>query len=124
MIYTEIINIFTFLQNEITISLVGEIFALLMIIWMVRTFLKCHFDPKSPIDLNDLVVDKTGKIGNSKMRLNLAFVVCTWVLVYYSLKGQLSEWLFGAYLGAFVFDRMQSRGSSKDQQDTTNNNQT
>jgi hypothetical protein len=108
-----------FAFNSLTIVMVGKVFALLMIVWMVYTFLKEHKDPKSPVDLNDLIIDESGKIGGSKMRLNLAFIVCTWVLVYYSLNGQLSEWLYAAYLGAFVFDRMNSRQSGGDTSSTT-----
>jgi len=107
--YIKMLEIFSFISTGLTMVMVGKVFSLLLIVWMVLSFLKAHRDPKSPIDIADLIVDGSGKIGGSKMRLNLAFVVCTWVLVYYSLNGQLSEWLFAAYLGAFVFDRMKSR---------------
>lgn len=99
-------------STNMSLAMAGKVFSLLLIVWMILTFLKAHNDPKSVIDLNDLVVDGSGKIGGSRMRLNLAFIACTWVLVYYTLQGQLSEWLFAAYIAAFVYDRVNSRTNS------------
>ena len=59
-------------------------------------------------DLADLFMEN-GKLGGSKMRLNVTFMVSMWVLVYQTVAGQLTEWLLGAILAAFVFDRMSSR---------------
>lgn len=100
---------FSWLVANMSLVLAGKMFSLLLIIWMVIEFVKAQRDEKSPIDLNDLFIDGSGKLGGSKMRLNMAFIVTTWVLIYYSLQGQLSEWLFGAYLAAFVYDRVSSR---------------
>lgn len=97
---------------NMSLGLAGKCFSLLLIVWMIIEFIKAQRDPKSPIDLNDLFIDSSGKLGGSKMRLNMAFIVTTWVLIYYTLQGQLSEWLFGAYLAAFVYDRISSRGAT------------
>lgn len=102
-------------STNMTLAMAGKVFSLLLIVWMILTFLKAHKDPKNAIDLNDLVIDGSGKIGGSRMRLNLAFITCTWVLVYYTLQGQLSEWLFAAYIAAFVYDRMNSRTNSPEE---------
>lgn len=105
-------QMFNWLVVNMSLGLAGKMFSLLLIIWMIIEFIKAQRDPKSPIDLNDLFVDSSGKLGGSKMRLNMAFIVSTWVVIYNSLNGQLTEWLFGAYLAAFVYDRISSRKSS------------
>jgi len=111
-IFIEMANGSNWLINNMSLGLAGKCFSLLLIVWMIIEFIKAQRDPKSPIDLNDLFVDSSGKIGGSKMRLNMAFIVTTWVLIYYTLQGQLSEWLFGAYLAAFVYDRLNSRNTA------------
>jgi hypothetical protein len=109
----QLANAFTWLMANMSLGLAGKFFSLLLIIWMIIEFIKAQRDPKSPIDLNDLFIDSsTGKLGGSKMRLNMAFIVSTWVLIYNTLNAQLSEWLFGAYLAAFVYDRVRSRSAS------------
>lgn len=89
----------------------GNLFSLLLMATLVILFWKAHRDPNSPLNLSDLLTDSTGKIGGSQMRLNLAFLLVSWVVVYSTIKGNLNEWLFGAYLAAFVFDRMNARKS-------------
>jgi Ca2+/Na+ antiporter len=102
---------YEWLATNMSLGLAGKIFSLLLIIWMIIEFIKAQADKLSPIDLNDLFIDGSGKIGGSKMRLNMAFIVTTWILIYYTLQGQLSEWLFAAYIAAFVYDRVNSRQS-------------
>lgn len=97
---------------NISLALAGKVFSLLLILWMLLAFWRANSDPKNAFNFSDLLSDNTtGKIGGSKMRLNLAFIICSWILLYYSLNGTLSEWLFAAYLGAFVYDRAASRSS-------------
>lgn len=96
---------------NVSLALAGKVFSLLLIIWMLIAFWKANSDPKNSFNFSDLLEDDSGKIGGSKMRLNLAFIICSWILLYYSLNGTLSEWLFAAYLGAFVYDRAQSRSA-------------
>ena len=86
--------------------------AIIAILCIYYTY-KVHKDPKSDIDLRDLftVVNASGEkvIDGSKARMNSAFLVCTWALIYLVLTGALSEWFFAAYLAAWVYDRDRSR---------------
>ena len=69
-----------------------------------------HTNKESPLDLSDLFINKrTGKIGGSEFRLNIAFFVATWIMVYTTVKSSMPEWLFAGYLAAFVVDRKFSR---------------
>jgi len=97
--------------NNMTLTMVGKVFSLLLIATMMIIFVKAHFNEKSPIDLKDMFIDQSGKIGGSQMRLNVAFLVTSWVLIFQTLNGSLSEWLFAGYLAAFVYDRASSRAS-------------
>lgn len=92
----------------------GNLFSLLLMATLIIIFWKANRDPASPLNFVDLLTDASGKIGGSKMRLNLAFLLASWVVVYSTIKGDLSEWLFGAYIAAFVFDRMSARKSETD----------
>jgi hypothetical protein len=97
---------------DMTATMAGKVFSLLLIAVVLILFLLAHRDPSSKIDLSDLFVDQSGKIGGSQMRLNLAFALSSWVIIFSTLNGNLSEWLFSAYIAAFVYDRIASRKSS------------
>lgn len=73
-------------------------------------FNKAQKSKTSPIDFTDLFIDpKTGKMGGSEFRINAAFMVTSWALIYLTIKGTLTEWFIAAYLTAFVADRVFSR---------------
>jgi hypothetical protein len=108
-VWTKIADILTMISQNSSPAMAGKVLSLLIIITMIGFFWKAHSDPNSKIDFSDLFIDQSGKIGGSQMRLNLAFGVSTWVIVFYTLNGTLSEWLFTAYLAAFVYDRVASR---------------
>lgn len=92
----------------------GNLLSLLLMATAVIIFWKAHRNPNSPLNISDLLTDSSGKIGGSKMRLNLAFMLVSWVIIYSTIKGNLSEWLFSAYIAAFVFDRMSARKTETD----------
>ena len=85
----------------------GNLLALLVVIIVVYIFHREQKSTTSPIDFVDLFLDpKTGKIGGSEFRINTAFMVTSWALIYFTLKGTLTEWYIAAYLTAFVADRV------------------
>jgi hypothetical protein len=110
--FTAIVESINYVMMNSSLALAGKVFSLLLIIGMILAFWKANKDPKNSFNFNDLLVDNNGKAGGSKMRLNLAFIICSWVLIYYTLNGTVSEWLFASYLAAFVADRVSSRTSS------------
>lgn len=94
----------------------GNVVSLLLIAAMVVAFWRASRSDKSQISIEDMFVDETGHIGNSKTRLNGAFIFASWALVYETLHGNLTEWLLAAYLTAFVADRVSSRLVTKPEQ--------
>jgi hypothetical protein len=98
----------------ISSPILGKYSALAVVVFIVYLFYDMHKSTKNNISLADLFLDpKTGKIGGSEFRLNTAFIVTSWALVYLTIKGTLTEWYIAAYLTAFVADRVYSRMSSR-----------
>jgi amino acid permease len=93
-------------------GVVWGVFSILTAMSLVVIFWRANKNPKSPVNLTDLFLDHNGKVGGSQMRLNMAFMFTSWALVYVTLQGQLTEWLVGAYLAAFVADRISSRSTT------------
>lgn len=75
---------------------------------------KAHADPKyDTINLLDLMLDHdTHRLSDSKFRLNIAFLLTSFVLIYLTLNGKLTEWYVTSFLGAWVIDRWGSRNAS------------
>ena len=90
-------------------ELAGNIASLLFMVSMVIIVVKWHLAENSPVNLADLFLDDNSKIGSSKMRLNGAWILFSWVIIYTTIRGTLNEWMVGIYISAFVFDRMQAR---------------
>lgn len=62
-------------------------------------------------DLRDLIVDsKTERVSLFKTGQAIALLASTWVLIYQTRHGLLTEWLFGGYIltwaGSNVIQRM------------------
>ena len=91
---------------------IGNVFSLLVVLGMVISFWRASRSKTSAISIEDMFVDDSGKIGGSKMRLNAAFLITAWVIVYQTLHGAMTEWLMAAFLTAFVADRVSSRMAS------------
>jgi hypothetical protein len=96
----------------ITLPIIGKFFALAVVFWFIWQLYKLNNNPNNTFSFSDLFVDESGKAGNSKMRINLAFIASTGILLYFSFNDKLSEWFFSAYLLAFIGDRISSRIST------------
>ena len=97
----------------ITLPLIGKFFALALVFWFVWELYKLNNNPNNTFAFSDLFVDPvSGKSGGSQMRVNLAFIASTGILLYFSFNDKLSEWFFSAYLLAFIGDRISSRIST------------
>lgn len=53
----------------------------------------------------------TGKLSDSKVRLNIAFLISCWAFVYLVMDGKFTEWYFFGFMGAWVTDRIFSRNA-------------
>lgn len=98
---------------NLTLEFVGNLLSLMVIGFIGVSLYKMHHNPDSKFDITELFIDKrTGNIGGSEFRMNIAFFVTSWSLVYCILKNQSIEIVLGSYLAAWVFDRYNSRKSS------------
>lgn len=101
------------INHVLTSGHLGDASALLVIGLIAIFFYQAHKSEKNSFYFPDLFLDqKTGKIGGSEFRINVAFMVTSWALIFLTLKGNLTEWFIAAYLTAFVADRMFSRKSN------------
>jgi hypothetical protein len=97
--------------NSLAMSAIGAVLTI---------FYSWQKNKTNPIDFTDLFIDeKSGKIGGSEFRINVAFLVTSWTLIFLVLKGTLTEWYLTAYLTAFVADRMFSRKATNDNKNAT-----
>lgn len=101
------------LFSHLTTQRLGQLLALGVIVSMGVAIWKIHTNKNNSVDLSELFLDRTtGKIEGSKLRMNLAFFVTSWVVVYVTLNGAMSEWLFAGYLAAWITDRKFSRDAT------------
>jgi hypothetical protein len=106
-------NFHQLVHTTLTAGHVGDTFALSVIGIIFIIFYRWHTNEDTPINLWDLFIDqKSGKMGGSEFRINVAFLVTSWALIFLTIKGNLTEWYITAYLTAFVADRMFSRKAS------------
>ena len=94
-------------------SFLGSSLGLLVLAALGMTLYLVNRSDKNQIDFTDLFINKkTGKLGGSEFRINIAFLLTSWALVFLTIQGSLTEWFLGAYLAAFVADRMFSRNKN------------
>jgi len=61
-----------------------------------------HWDKSTNFDIRDLLVDKrTKRLSLNKIGQFFALLVSTWVLIYETRSGRLTEWLFISYMVAW-----------------------
>lgn len=75
---------------------------LVALVLIVRTLRHWNDAPGSKISIEDLLVGDDGRISKAAAVMMGAFAVTTWVIVYVTLTGKLTDILFGAYLTAWV----------------------
>ena len=94
-------------------SSLGQLIGLLVLGMVAYSIYRLHSNPHCEINLADLIMDRQSKkIDGARFRINLAFFVTTWVLIYTTLTGHLADWLFAGYLAAWVADRKFSRDNT------------
>ena len=108
MIFDVLTGYFAYLLANISWHMVGSLASVLAMIGMVIAFWRAHRNNENVINLEDMFAEN-GHIGGSKMRLNGAWLLFSWVIIYTTLNGLLTEWLVGIYIGAFVWDRQKAR---------------
>ena len=103
---------FAYILTATSLEMIGNLLSIIVMLVIIITIIRWHFSESSPIDLADLFVDKTGKIGGSKMRMNGVWLLCCWAMIYLTLNHNLTEWYVGALLTGFVLDHKFSRDAT------------
>lgn len=66
------------------------------------------------IDFTMLIIGKDGQVSLIKIMQFVGFIVATWVIVVYTVRGALTEWLFTSYFavasGTQIVNRFAARG--------------
>ena len=79
--------------SEITTQRIGQVLSLIVLLFITFSLYKIHTSKTNSLDMADLFVDHaSGKINGSKLRMNLAFFVTSWVMIYSTLNATLTEW--------------------------------
>lgn len=98
---------------HVNTTTIGYFLSLVVAISIAVGIYKVHSNKNNPIDLADLFKDRrTGTVNGSKFRLNLAFLVTSWALVYSVLTSNAVEVVLTAYMAAWITDRYNSRKAS------------
>jgi len=72
-----------------------------------------HVSKKTPFDLQYALIED-GKFSLSKFGQFVALGVSSWVMVYQTRHGQMSEWLFTGYMLAWAGANFASKWLAKD----------
>lgn len=114
---SEFITMLTAFEAALTPKLLWGVFGLLMFLLIAGCLIYLHISSDhSNFDLVELLAtdQKTGKLSDSKMRINAAFLVTCWAFVYLVMNDKFSEWFFFGFMGAWVTDRFLSRKSTNE----------
>jgi len=92
---------------DVTTFKLASLIALLVVALLtLRSLLIKTRDGGSPIDLDDLLLERgpdgTKQLSKIASVMFAAFVVTSWVLIYQTINGTLSDATYGAYLAAWV----------------------
>ena len=73
--------------------------AVLMIMWALE---RRNKSAASRISLDDLLIGDDGKMSKASAVMFGSFALTTWVVVYLTINDKLTEFIFGAYVAAWV----------------------
>lgn len=84
-------------------KLLAAIGLLLLGVLIARTLMKRDKLATSALDLDDLLLDTaTNRISKAAAVLMGSFALASWVVIYHTLAGKLTDTEFGAYLLTFA----------------------
>jgi len=75
---------------------------LLVTVFITVSLLRRSRDAKSLISLDDLLIGDDGRLSKTACVMWGSFVVTSYVVVYQTFKGTLTDMTFGAYITAWV----------------------
>jgi len=99
--------------NNLTIGMIGNVFALSMVLFVWIGLCRMSKNPENKFSLVDLFINhKTGFVDDSRFRTNVAFFLTSWAVIYGVLHGIDISMLLGVYGGLWIADRYNSRKAS------------
>ncbi len=66
------------------------------------------------IDFTALIVGTDGQVSLIKLMQLVGFIVATWVIIVYTVRGTLTEWLFMTYFGVASGTQIMNRFAARD----------
>jgi hypothetical protein len=87
----------------------SQVFLVVITVVMIVTVVMWHVQ-KPDFDLSQCLVDSaSSRVSPEKVGYMVVLVYMTWSFVAQTLKGSLTEWFSGLYVGAFVAGRLGSQ---------------
>jgi len=86
---------------------------LLGIFTFLSVLISWHFNKTMPFDLQTALV-QDGRFSLSKLGQLVALAVSTWIIIYQTRNGLLTEWLFAGYMFAWAGANIASKWLGKD----------
>lgn len=86
------------MTSQLALVIVLAFVLVVLLVSLLRRDASTH----SAINLEDLLLGEDGKISKAAGVLLGSFVMTTWVIVYLTYTGKLTEGYFTAYLAAWV----------------------
>lgn len=86
------------------ITAVNCMYSILVIgaVWVMLSLLKSSRDPKSKIQMEDLLLGEDGRISRSAVVMMGSFLLSAWAMVYMIAAGKMTEGYWMGFLGAWV----------------------
>jgi len=82
---------------DLMLAALGALLLVILISLLRRN--RCR---NSPIKLEDLLIGDDGRLSKAAAVMMGAFAMTTWLIVYLTVTGKITEGYFTAYLGAWV----------------------
>ncbi len=86
-------------MNVKTAMSIGLVLVVLLIAWTIE---RRHRNLESKLDLDDLLLGDDGRMSRSAVVLLCSFVMTTWMMIYLTLQGQMTEGYLGIYIAAWI----------------------
>lgn len=107
-----IMEIFAMIELIATPKYLWAFASIVAFLSVIIAVVRMHLSDKyKNFDLIELfAIDQvTGKLSDSKVRLNTAFVLTAWAFVYLVMNDKFTEWYFTGFMVAWVSDRFLAR---------------
>lgn len=103
----------TILESLFTTRMGMAFILVFVLIALLYSLVRRDRSASSNIDLEDLLIGEDGRFSKAAAVMLGSFLLTSWVIVYLTLQGKLTEGYFTAYIGAWVVPTVVKLISSK-----------